>query len=328
MILVTGGAGFVGSNLVAALDARADRDIAICDRLGRGDKWRNVAKRRLADIVPPEHLLGWLERPGLRIDMVLHMGAISATTETDADLIVAANVRLPLELWGWCARRQVPFIYASSAAVYGGGEAGFDDAADDAYLAGLRPLNPYGWSKLLFDRRVLALALRGGPAPPQWAGLRFFNVYGPNEYHKEGMRSVAAVLYPSLAAGEPARLFRSYRADVADGEQRRDFVHVDDCVQVMLWLMDHPEVSGLFNVGTGRARTWNDLARALFAALGREPRIEYIDMPESLRPRYQYHTEARMERLHAAGYPLPFTTLEAGIDRYVRDFLAAADPYR
>lgn len=327
MIFVTGGAGFIGSNTVAALCERG-ADVVVCDRLGRDEKWRNLAKHELADLVAPEHCFAALERYKGSIEAVVHMGAVSSTTETDADLIIDSNFRLSLALWDWCTVERKPFIYASSAATYGDGSAGFEDDGSPEALARLRPLNAYGWSKHLFDRRVARTVARGGPVPPQWVGLKFFNVYGPNEYHKGSMRSVLAQNFARVRAGEPIRLFRSNRPDYADGGQMRDFVYVRDCVEVMLWLLDNRRVSGLFNLGTGKARSWRDLAHALFCALGREPQIDYIDMPETLARKYQYFTEAAMERLRNAGYRRPFTDLEDGVADYVRRYLAADDPYR
>ena len=331
MYLVTGGAGFIGSNLVAALCARG-AEVVVVDRLGQDNKWRNLAHHLVVAIIPPEELHEfWARRPP--IQAVLHLGAISETTATDADAVVAQNLMLPLWLWHECATRQVPFLYASSAATYGNGSQGFDDEFTPQALAKLRPLNLYGWSKLAFDRRVCDLLARGaarGTAlqPPQWAGLRFFNVYGPNEYHKGRMASVVYGKFQQLRRGEAASLFRSDRADIADGQQMRDFVHVDDCVAVMLWLLDNPAVSGLFNVGSGRARSFLDLVRALFAGLDEAERIAFIDMPADLRGKYQYFTEAPIDRLRAAGWPGQTTTLEAGVGRYVREFLMAEDPYR
>jgi len=328
MIVVTGGAGFIGSNLVAGLEQAGAGDIVVVDRLGRDDKWRNIAKRGLADIIRPEALALFLAANAGAIDTIFHMGAISATTERDVDLIVEENVRATLDLWAFCRDRGVRLIYASSAATYGDGSAGFEDDADRQSLARLRPLNPYGWSKHVVDRRLTMLAAEGRPTPPQWAGLKFFNVYGPNEYHKGDMRSVIAKITPDLARGAPARLFRSYHPGYADGGQMRDFVHVDDCVAVMLWLWRNPSVSGLFNVGSGEARSWNDLAAAIFAALGRTPVIDYIEMPETLRDRYQYFTQASMTKLRQAGYDRPFRSLEDGIAGYVQNHLLADDPYR
>lgn len=327
MIVVTGGAGFIGSNLVAGLAARGVTDIAVIDRFRNGDKWRNLAKHEVAALVPPEETLAFLDRHAAEIDTVFHMGAISATTETDVDKIVANNVVLTLDLWRWCAWRGARLIYASSAATYGDGAQGFDDDGSSSALAGLRPLNPYGWSKHLIDRRVARLVASDDIAPPQWAGLKFFNVYGPNETHKGDMMSVVAKLHPKLTAGEPARLFKSHRDGYPDGGQLRDFIYVGDVVDVMLWLYDNPQVSGLYNVGTGQARSFADLARAVFAALGREPDIQYFDMPEHLRDKYQYFTQAKMDRLRAAGYDKPFTALEEGVRRYVQDFLSQEDPH-
>ena len=219
-------------------------------------------------------------------------------------------------------------IYASSAATYGDGSVGFDDDGSPEGLARLRPLNPYGWSKHAFDRYVARTVTEGSRTPPQWAGLKFFNVYGPNEGHKGEQASVIAKLHPQVVDGQPARLFKSHRSDYVDGGQVRDFIWVEDCVDVMLWLAENRIVSGLFNVGTGQARSFADLARATFAAMGREAVIEYIDMPEALRDRYQYFTQASIGRLRAAGYQKPFTSLEEGVRRYVTGFLGAVDPHR
>jgi ADP-L-glycero-D-manno-heptose 6-epimerase len=326
MILLTGGAGFIGSNLAAALEARG-LDVAVCDRLGVDDKWRNLAKRTLACFVEPAELRHFLDRRGTTIDAIIHLGAVSATTERDADLIVRTNFTLTQLLWDWSAAHNARFIYASSAAVYGDGSQGFDDDASASALARLRPLNPYGWSKLLFDRYVARVAATGGARPPQWVGLRFFNVYGPNEYHKGAMRSVAKQVHEHAAVGSHATLFRSHDPRYPDGGQLRDFIWVGDCVDAIMWLYDHPEVSGLFNLGTGKARSFLDLANAVFRTLGRAPDIRYIDTPDEIRERYQYFTQAEMTRLRRAGYAQSFTELEDGIARYVKDYLSARDPY-
>ena len=256
------------------------------------------------------------------------MGAISATTETDVDQLVENNIRATLDLFEWCTQTQTRFIYASSAATYGGGVAGFDDEFAPSALKILRPLNAYGWSKHVVDRRIARLIEQQKPRPPQWVGLKFFNVYGPNEYHKGSMQSVIAGHTGEMLAGEPLRLFRSYRADYADGGQLRDFIYVKDCVDIIVWLLQNPKVSGLFNVGTGRARSWLNLAHAMFAAIHQPPAIEYIDMPPQLIDKYQYFTEAKMHRLRAAGYDKPFTELEVGVGEYIRDYLVCVDPYR
>jgi ADP-L-glycero-D-manno-heptose 6-epimerase len=327
MYLVTGGAGFIGSNLVAELCARG-REVVVVDWLRQDERWRNLARHEIVDIVLPEALPVWLERHGARVEAVLHMGANSSTTEADVDLIVRQNIRSTLDLLEWCTQHARRFIYASSAATYGDGSGGFDDDPAAAALAKLLPLNAYGWSKHMVDRRIARLREHGGARPPQCVGLKFFNVYGPNEYHKGTMQSVAARNFQAVQRGEPLRLFRSQRADFPDGGQMRDFIYVKDCVEVMLWLLDNPQVSGLYNVGTGRARTWLDLARALFSAAQRPEAIEFIDMPAALADKYQYFTEANVARLRNAGYGKPFTTLEGGIDDYVRGHLDRSDRYR
>ncbi len=328
MILITGGAGFIGSNIIAALEEAGYTDLAIADTLGTDEKWKNIAKRTLSAIIEPADLTAFLAKRGDDITAVIHMGAISATTETDADLIVRTNVTLSWELWEFCTRRQIPFIYASSAATYGAGENNFTDRNDLPYLKALRPLNAYGWSKALFDRMVYTALAAGKPHPRQYAGLKFFNVYGPNEYHKGGQKSVVAHIFPNVRDGKTVELFKSYRPDVRDGEQLRDFVWVGDCVRVVLWLLKHPDVSGLFNVGTGRARSFYDLAAATFAAMNQSPRIGFKDMPETLRDKYQYYTQADLNALRAAGFDEPMTSLEDGIRQYVQNYLNTADPYR
>ena len=328
MYLVTGGAGFIGSNLVAALEERAMGGIAVCDRLRSGDKWRNIAKRELIDIVHPDQLFEFLDDNGGRLTAVVHMGAISSTTETDADLVIDTNFKLSLALWTWCAVHGTPFVYASSAATYGDGAHGFVDDGTAGALARLRPLNAYGWSKLLFDRRVARMLEEGMPRPPQWAGLRFFNVYGPNEYHKGGQQSVVSHVFPAAAEGRAATLFKSHHPDYADGGQLRDFVWIGDCVDVMIWLLENEEVNGLFNCGSGQARSFAELAGAVYRALEREPMIDYVPTPEAIRDKYQYFTEADMGRLRAAGFEAPATPLEDGIATYVRDFLNTADRFR
>jgi ADP-L-glycero-D-manno-heptose 6-epimerase len=326
MILVTGGAGFIGSNVAAALAERG-MAVVVCDRLRTGAKWRNLAKLELRDLIAPEALPGWLASEGQALDAIVHMGAISSTTEADADLIVATNFRLSKFLFDWCAREGKRLIYASSAATYGAGERGFAEAEGVAELALLRPLNAYGWSKHLFDRRVARAVASGEPVPRQWAGLKFFNVYGPNEYHKGSMQSVVAQRYAAAAAGEELTLFRSHRPDYADGGQLRDFVCVEDCVAVVLWLLEHAGVCGLFNVGSGTARSFLDLAHALCAAVKQPPRVRFIDMPEAIRPNYQYYTEARLEHLRTAGYTQQPTPLEEGVRNYVERYLARPDRY-
>lgn len=328
MIVITGGAGFIGSNLVAGLEAAGYPELVLCDRFGNDERWKNIAKREVADIITPEQLLPFLDGHRNRLEAVLHMGAISATTERDVDAIIENNVRLTLDLFHWSKHTDVRLIYASSAATYGDGSQGFaDDDSVDA-LRALRPLNAYGWSKAMVDRRIARIVGEGGKAPRQWAGLKFFNVYGPNEYHKGDMKSVVAKIYPLAAAGETARLFESHHPDFEHGGQSRDFVYVADCVKVVLWLLENPQVSGVFNLGTGEARSFKDLASAVYRSLGAEPQIEYVPTPEEIRDKYQYFTQADMTRLRAAGFDQPFTSLEDGVKDYVQNFLHTADPYR
>src|ERR1700731_3830044 len=277
MLLVTGGAGFIGSNVVAALNDAGRADVAVCDVLGHDGKWRNLARRQLTDIVPPAELQDWLK--GRRLDAVIHLGAISETTATDGDLVIETNFRLSMRLLDWCTATATPLIYASSASTYGDGAQGFRDDQSMSALKGLRPMNLYGWSKHLFDLAVAERAARGEKLPPQWAGLKFFNVFGPNEYHKGSMMSVLAT----------------------------------------------PSVSGLFNVGTGTARSFKDLMLSAYAALGTVPNIQYVDMPEQIRGGYQYFTQSDVDRLRRAGYNGGFTALEEAVGTYVKGFLASAD---
>jgi ADP-L-glycero-D-manno-heptose 6-epimerase len=326
MLLVTGGAGFIGSNIAAALNDAGRSDVVVCDLLGHDGKWRNIAKRQLADIVPPGQLADWLN--GRKLDAVVHLGAISETTATDGDLVIETNFRFSMRLLDWCTANATPFIYASSAATYGDGAQGFKDDPSPAALKQLRPMNLYGWSKHLFDMAVIDRVTRREKLPPQWAGLKFFNVFGPNEYHKGTMMSVLARRFADIKAGRPVQLFKSHREGIADGDQRRDFIYVDDVVRVMMWLLATPDVSGLFNVGTGAARSFKDMMLAAFGALGASPNIQYIDMPEQIRGSYQYFTQSEVDRLRSAGYNGGFTGLEDAVELYVKGFLDRADRFR
>ncbi len=329
IIFVTGGAGFIGSNIVAKLAEDKALDLVVCDTLHEAElgKWRNIAKHPVGDFVAPHDMFDWLEKRWRDVELVVHMGAISSTTEPDADKIIHTNFGLSRDLYRWCADRQRRFIYASSAATYGDGGLGFEDRDDLDSLAALRPLNTYGWSKALFDLFAARQAARDY-APPQWVGLKFFNVYAPNEEHKHSIKSVASQIWPKVREGHTVQLFKSYREGVADGGQERDFVYVRDVADVVAWLHKSESVSGVYNLGSGKARTFEDMAKAVFAAAGRPASIEYTPMPPAIRDKYQYFTQAHMERLVVAGYNQPFTSLEDGIDDYVRSYLAAPDPYR
>jgi len=326
MLLVTGGAGFIGSNVVTSLNEAGCTDIAVNDILGSDGKWRNLAKRQIADFVPPADLTRWLD--GRKLEAVVHLGANSSTTATNGDAVMETNFRLSLRLFDWSAATRTPFIYASSAATFGAGDAGFSDAYTLDALKKLRPMNLYGWSKHMFDLAVIERAARKEPVPPQWAGLKFFNVFGANEYHKGEMMSLVAKRFDDAKAGKTVRLFKSHRSGIADGEQKRDFIYVEDAVAVVRWLLATPQVSGIFNVGTGKARSFRDLIAALFAALNRPPAIEYIDMPAEIRGSYQYFTQAETGNLRRAGYNTPFTPLEDAVRRYVTTYLDRTDPYR
>ncbi len=327
MILVTGGAGFIGSNLLASLEAHGQKALVVCDCLDDGEKSQNLAKRDHLETVRPEDLPAFLKDHRGNIETIFHLGAISDTTVLDKERLLETNFRLSLALWEHSTQENIRFFYASSAATYGDGSQGFDDDGSPAALAQLQPLNPYGWSKHLFDQHVAKIVHDRGPTPPQWAGLKFFNVYGPNEYHKNAQKSVIAQIFPDAKAGRPVRLFRSHNPDYADGGQLRDFIWVGDSVAAMLWLYNHSETNGLFNLGSGKARSFLDLTHAIFQALGMEPNIEFIDTPEAIRARYQYFTQAEMARLRQAGCDLPFCSLEEGVARYVCDHLNTSDPY-
>ena len=326
MKLVTGAGGFIGSNLVAALEAMGHK-IAVCDWLDAPEKIRNLENRRIAERISPDGLLAFMRERAGEIETVFHMGAISSTTETNAALINEINVTLPMQIWMWCRDNEVALLYASSAATYGDGALGFDDDDSLQALQRLQPLNLYGQSKNTFDIWVAEQVAGGAAAPPHWAGLKFFNVYGPNEYHKGGQMSVVPQIFKQISETGRARLFRSHNPNYEDGGQSRDFVWVGDCVEVMLWLEAQPTVSGVFNCGTGQARSFLDLANAVFQAMGKDALIDYVPTPEAIRDKYQYFTEANMAKLRAAGYDRSFTSLENGVGRYVTEHLMLEDAY-
>jgi len=313
-IVVTGGAGFIGSCIVRDLNDKGREDIIIVDDIGSTDKWMNMRNKKYLRYVHKTAFLESLLKCD-EIEAIIHMGACSSTTEKDFDYLWKNNFEYTKTLWEYCSNKQIPFIYASSAATYGDGSKGFDDRQD---IDKLEPLNGYGYSKHVFDQWVKHQAKS---FPKQYAGLKFFNVYGPNEYCKGSMASMVFHGYRQIRETGRIKLFKSYKDGIADGDQRRDFVYVKDVCDVIMWLLDNPEVNGLFNVGTGRAQSFRELAEATFHAMNREPNIEYIDMPETLKDKYQYFTQADMGKLREAGYTKDFMDIEHGAADYVQNHL-------
>lgn len=316
MIVVTGGAGFIGSALIAALNKRRITDILVVDHLGADQKWKNLRNLSFADYVEKDDFLEMVVEdkvPG-HIEAVFHLGACTDTTETDASYLIKNNYEYSKLLAQWATAHRIHFIYASSAATYGDGSSGFSD--DEEKIETLKPLNMYGYSKQLFD-----LWARRTGLLKKIVGLKYFNVFGPNEYHKANMRSFILKAFEQISATGKVRLFKSYKGEYADGEQVRDFIYVKDTVDMTLFFLDDPKINGLFNIGSGVARSWNDLVKAVFAAMGKKPNIEYIDMPESIRNQYQYYTCADITKLRKAGYEKQITSLEAAIKDYVQNYL-------
>lgn len=313
-IVVTGGAGFIGSCIVRSLNDRNRDNIIIVDDIASTDKWMNMRNKRYLTYIHKNSLLTELSRLN-GIEAIIHMGACSSTTERDFDYLWKNNFEYTKILWEYCAEHHITFIYASSAATYGDGSKGFDDRQD---IDQLEPLNGYGYSKQVFDQWVKHQAKN---FPKQYVGLKFFNVYGPNEYCKGSMASMVFHGYRQIHETGKIKLFKSYKESIADGDQRRDFVYVKDVCDVIMWLLDHPEVNGVFNVGAGRAQSFKELAEATFHALGKEPNIEFIDMPDSIKDKYQYYTKAEMSRLREAGYRRDFMDIEQGAADYVQNYL-------
>ncbi len=327
MIVITGGAGMIGSIIAWHLNTRLGRDdLVIVDSITHENQWQNLVHREYAQYLDKDQLMPWLENRD-DIEAIIHMGAISATTERDFNKLVEANIHYSQNLWTWCAEHKVPFFYASSAATYGDGNLGYNDAD----INNLRPLNGYGYSKHFFDQWVLRQIDHGLPTPPSWAGFKFFNVYGSNEYHKERMASVALHTFNQFSHTGTMKLFKGTKTGVEDGMQMRDFVYVKDAAAVVVHFMNasliKPAPSGIYNVGTGLARSFKDLAIAVMTSMGCEPHITYVDMPQDLQGKYQYFTQANMNKLRAAGYILPFTSLEDGVKDYVQNYLMQEDKY-
>ncbi|MHC4791480.1 MAG: ADP-glyceromanno-heptose 6-epimerase [Planctomycetota bacterium] len=316
MIIVTGGAGFIGSALIAALNKRQITDILVVDQLGTDRKWKNLRNLSFVDYVEKDDFLEMVveNRLDSATEAVFHLGACSDTTETNASYLIKNNYEYSKLLAQWATADNIRFIYASSAATYGDGSAGFSDEVEK--IDELRPLNMYGYSKHLFD-----LWARRAGLLKKIVGLKYFNVFGPNEYHKGDMRSFVVKAFEQINATGKVRLFKSYRPEFKDGEQMRDFIYVKDAVDMTLFFLDNPEIGGLFNIGAGKARTWNDLVKAVFAAMGRKPKIEYIEMPDSIRNQYQYFTQADITKLRKAGYTKQTPSLEDAIKDYVQNYL-------
>lgn len=322
MYIVTGGAGFIGSAMVWKLNQEGIKDILIVDNLASSEKWKNLVNREFSEYLHRDTFRQMMEEDRLpkQIEGIIHLGACSSTTERNVDFLMENNVKYSKMLCKHAMERSIRFINASSAATYGSGEQGFSDSIETALK--LRPLNAYGWSKQLFDlwaikeERINTIA-----------SVKFFNVYGPNEYHKGDMKSVICKVYADIQKGLPIRLFKSDHPDYGDGESKRDFVYVKDCVNVLWWLLKHPEVNGILNIGSGKARSWNDLAYAVYAALEKPPVIEYFEMPKQLKGKYQYFTEAEMGWKEKVGYNIPFHTLEQGVADYIRNYLMKSDPF-
>jgi len=328
MFVITGATGFIGSVLAQVLEETYDVPLIAVDTMGKGDKWKNIAKRNIKEFIAPEALSQFLQPNGQHVTAVLHMGAISSTTETDVDKLMQDNVQYSKNLVHWSLESGKRLIYASSASTYGNGEHGYDDREDMDYLSKLSPMNPYGFSKHLVDKYIAQMATR----PSGCVGLKFFNVYGPNEYHKSRQASVIKGAFDQIQQTGKMRLFRSDKEGVADGEQMRDFIYVKDIARIVVWLLDNPQVGGLFNLGTGQARSFKDLTAAVFKAMGKRTNIEYIDMPPDIGKHYQYFTEANMDKLlgtmHNLGAePFTFTSLEDGIADYVKNHLMLEDAY-
>ncbi len=322
LYVVTGGAGFIGSAFIARLNQAGITNIVVVDALGSDTKWKNLVKLQYAEFFHKDEFLQYIEDDFLpaNVKALVHLGACSSTTESDADFLMDNNFKYTRSLATYCLEKNIRFIYASSAATYGLGEKGYDD--DHLNLRELRPLNMYGYSKHLFD----LWAYENGVID-QMAGIKFFNVFGPNEYHKGDMRSMVLKAYEQIKSAGKVNLFRSYRAEFKDGEQCRDFVYIKDCVDIMYWMIENPTVNGLYNLGSGKARTWVDLIRAVYSALGQDPQIEFIEMPDSLKGQYQYFTEANMQKLHSSGFETPLMSLEEGVKDYIGEYLESGDWY-
>lgn len=319
-IIVTGGTGFIGSNLLYSLECHGYSNIVCIDSFGVGEKWKNVSSLNKTRFVLPEYMQEYIEKNKDEIFAIIHLGGISSTTEYNVDAIVKTNIDLSISLYELCKQNNFQFIYASSASTYGDGSYDFEDGYDLDYLYKLKPLNPYGWSKHCIDKYIANDILKYQPRN-QIVGLKFFNVYGPNEGHKGNQSSVIYKFFNEVVNSNEIKLFKSYKDSYGDGMQERDFVYVEDCVNVILWLLDNPHVNGLYNVGSGVPRTFNDVANNVINNCLIAAKLTYIEMPSKLQKHYQYHTKANLKKLREAGYSQRMTTLEDGIKKYINEYL-------
>jgi ADP-L-glycero-D-manno-heptose 6-epimerase len=321
MIVVTGAAGFIASVLIGALNDEGENNLILVDKFNNERKMKNLENKKYSQLIERDVFIDWFKKNANQIDFIFHIGARTDTTEFDKKIFDKLNLNYTKDIWNICTDNDIPMVYASSAATYGDGELGYDDNHD--IVEKLKPLNPYGDSKNDFDK----WALKQDKKPPYWYGLKFFNVYGPNEFHKSRMASVIFHAYHQIKETGGMKLFRSHRPDFKDGEQLRDFVYVKDVVEVMLFFYEYEGESGLYNLGTGKARSFLDLTKATFKAMGVKENISFVDTPEDIRDKYQYFTEANMQKLLNQGYAVPFYDLESGVEEYVQEFLMKGDYY-
>jgi len=314
MIVVTGAAGFIASCLISRLNEEGYKSIIAVDDFSKKEKTKNLENKQISEFIHRDEFFSWLDKNATLVDFVFHLGAISSTTELSFEILDRLNFEYSKRIWNICSQYQIPLIYASSAATYGDGDMGYDDESE---ISSLKPLNPYAQSKQNFDLWVLSQLYN----PPVWFGLKFFNVYGPNEYHKKNMASVVFNAYNQIKETGVMKLFQSHREDIPNGHQMRDFIYVRDVIDVCFWLMKHEKDSGIYNVGSGKARTFLDLVKSTFKAMNVEENLDFIPTPSQIRSAYQYFTEAKMDKLKSIGYPYPFTELEEGVSDYVKNYL-------
>ena len=319
MIIITGGAGFIGSNLIYALNKRKEKNILICDNVNSRIKKKNLRNVKYKKIIKPSNLFNFLKKNYNKISYIFHLGAISITTASDYNKLLKNNYDFSCKIWEFCKKNNIRLIYASSASTYGNGENGFKDSSSLKYLKKLKPLNLYGKSKHLFDLYIAKQIINKETLPPQWIGLKFFNVYGKNEIHKKKQMSVISYLIPKIKKDIKIKLFKSHKKNFKDGNQKRDFIHISDCLEIMLWFYKKPKISGIFNIGTGKSRTFLDLVKILFKELKKTEKIKFINTPKNIQKHYQYYTKANINKLRKYGYLKKIKKLEDGIKYYLKE---------